>query len=418
MFRLLIVDDEYYVRLGIKTAIDWSDIDVEVVGEATDGEEAVEMALLYRPDIILTDIRMPFMDGLILMERLRREMPECVFIVLSGYSEFEYVRQAIRQGALAYLLKPIDQRELKDTVLGVTKKLQAKKDTGEYYKALSDEYFELQQQFLQYLLQGGKLSADMIKARLDELHLPVITAPYMVTMLCRNSNEASGGGQERQVREILQKRLRDIPQKKRMVVLLPYQWCVVAEIDESAKLRKCMRWWEETALILQRETGDTYVVGISSVWRDFREVSQAYQEARHAADIKGFPGLNSVVSYQDAFSACSRREVRDAVKYIKNHFYEDITVESAAQALGISASRLMHIFKEDLGVTFNARVMESRIDMAVRLIGTKRYRIYEIAEMVGYKDIRHFSRVFKRVTGMMPGAYGKALYEEERVDIP
>ena len=159
MFRLLIVDDEYYVRLGIKTAIDWSDIDVEVVGEATDGEEAVEMALLYRPDIILTDIRMPFMDGLILMERLRREMPECVFIVLSGYSEFEYVRQAIRQGALAYLLKPIDQRELKDTVLGVTKKLQAKKDTGEYYKALSDEYFELQQQFLQYLLQGGKLSA-------------------------------------------------------------------------------------------------------------------------------------------------------------------------------------------------------------------------------------------------------------------
>ena len=298
-------------------------------------------------------------------------MPECVFIVLSGYSEFEYVRQAIRQGALAYLLKPIDQRELKDTVLGVTKKLQAKKDTGEYYKALSDEYFELQQQFLQYLLQGGKLSADMIKARLDELHLPVITAPYMVTMLCRNSNEASGGGQERQVREIL-----------------------------------------------QRETGDTYVVGISSVWRDFREVSQAYQEARHAADIKGFPGLNSVVSYQDAFSACSRREVRDAVKYIKNHFYEDITVESAAQALGISASRLMHIFKEDLGVTFNARVMESRIDMAVRLIGTKRYRIYEIAEMVGYKDIRHFSRVFKRVTGMMPGAYGKALYEEERVDIP
>ncbi|MEI3304399.1 MAG: response regulator [Lachnospiraceae bacterium] len=69
MFRLLIVDDEYYVRVGIKSAIDWSEIGVEVVGEAADGEEALEMALSSRPDIILTDVRMPFMDELTLMER-------------------------------------------------------------------------------------------------------------------------------------------------------------------------------------------------------------------------------------------------------------------------------------------------------------------------------------------------------------
>lgn len=79
MFRLLIVDDEYYVRVGIKSAIDWSEIGVEVVGEAADGEEALEMALSSRPDIILTDVRMPFMDGLTLMERLRSKMPECGF---------------------------------------------------------------------------------------------------------------------------------------------------------------------------------------------------------------------------------------------------------------------------------------------------------------------------------------------------
>lgn len=72
---------------------------MEVVGEAADGEEALEMALSSRPDIILTDVRMPFMDGLTLMERLRSKMPECGFIVLSGHNEFEYARQAIRQGA-------------------------------------------------------------------------------------------------------------------------------------------------------------------------------------------------------------------------------------------------------------------------------------------------------------------------------
>ena len=153
MFRLLIVDDEYYVRVGIKSAIDWSEISVEVVGEAADGEEALEMALSSRPDIILTDVRMPFMDGLTLMERLRSKMPECGFIVLSGHNEFEYARQAIRQGAFAYLLKPIDRQELKDTVFAAMKKMQDNRSAREYYEVLSGEYFELQQRFLQSLLK-------------------------------------------------------------------------------------------------------------------------------------------------------------------------------------------------------------------------------------------------------------------------
>ena len=142
MFRLLIVDDEYYVRVGIKSAIDWSEIGVEVVGEAADGEEALEMALSSRPDIILT-----------LMERLRSKMPECGFIVLSGHNEFEYARQAIRQGAFAYLLKPIDRQELKDTVFAAMKKMQDNRSAREYYEVLSGEYFELQQRFLQSLLK-------------------------------------------------------------------------------------------------------------------------------------------------------------------------------------------------------------------------------------------------------------------------
>lgn len=153
MFRLLIVDDEYYVRVGIKSAIDWSEIGVEVVGEAADGEEALEMALSSRPDIILTDVRMPFMDGLTLMERLRSKMPKCGFIVLSGHNEFEYARQAIRQGAFAYLLKPIDRQELKDTVFAAMKKMQDNRSAREYYEVLSGEYFELQQRFLQSLLK-------------------------------------------------------------------------------------------------------------------------------------------------------------------------------------------------------------------------------------------------------------------------
>ena len=87
------------------------------------------------------------------MERLRSKMPECGFIVLSGHNEFEYARQAIRQGAFAYLLKPIDRQELKDTVFAAMKKMQDNRSAREYYEVLSGEYFELQQRFLQSLLK-------------------------------------------------------------------------------------------------------------------------------------------------------------------------------------------------------------------------------------------------------------------------
>ena len=206
-------------------------------------------------------------------------------------------------------------------------------------------------------------------------------------------------------------RLADFRQKKQLVLFSTCKWCVVGETEGegSAELQKCAQWWEETVSILQQETGAVYSVGISSIWQDFGEVSRACEEARHAADIKGFCGLNSVVLYQNVFSACRRSEVLDAMKYIKNHFYENVTVESAAQSLGISASRLMHIFKENVGITFNECVMESRIHAAIRLMKTGKYRIYEVAELVGYTDIRHFSQVFKKFTGVMPDTYRKDL---------
>ena len=148
--KLLYAEDEESMAEAVTDILVFHKYQVDTV---YDGEEALEMALSSRPDIILTDVRMPFMDGLTLMERLRSKMPECGFIVLSGHNEFEYARQAIRQGAFAYLLKPIDRQELKDTVFAAMKKMQDNRSAREYYEVLSGEYFELQQRFLQSLLK-------------------------------------------------------------------------------------------------------------------------------------------------------------------------------------------------------------------------------------------------------------------------
>lgn len=116
MYSLLIVDDEKWVRQGLRSTIDWQAVGVEVLGEAEDGEEALKFIQHRTPDIIITDIKMPRMDGLALIETVKnRKMPSKI-IIISGYSDFSSAQKAIRCGASDYVLKPIEETQVLDVV--------------------------------------------------------------------------------------------------------------------------------------------------------------------------------------------------------------------------------------------------------------------------------------------------------------
>ncbi len=116
MTKVLIVDDEKYVRMGIKSDTDWALIGCEVVGEASNGLEALEVAEKTRPDLVVSDIRMPKMDGIELAEKLIEKFPGIKVIFLTAYNEFEYARQAVRIGVSDYLLKPFSDGELEGSI--------------------------------------------------------------------------------------------------------------------------------------------------------------------------------------------------------------------------------------------------------------------------------------------------------------
>ena len=116
MTKVMIVDDEKYVRMGIKSETDWALIGCEVVSEAPNGEEALKLAEETRPDLVISDIRMPKMDGIELAERLVERYPNIKVIFLTAYNEFEYARQAIRIGVSDYLLKPFKDGELEASI--------------------------------------------------------------------------------------------------------------------------------------------------------------------------------------------------------------------------------------------------------------------------------------------------------------
>ena len=124
MIRVLMVDDEPLVRRGIVAGVDWAALGCEVVGEAQSGEEGLELARRLKPELIITDIRMPKMDGITMMNLLREEGCAAHCIVLTAHSDFEYARGALLFGADDYLLKPFRDQELTHAVARVCRRMQ------------------------------------------------------------------------------------------------------------------------------------------------------------------------------------------------------------------------------------------------------------------------------------------------------
>ena len=116
MIKVFLVEDEAIIRRGIKKNVEWEKNGFEFVGEAGDGEYAYPQILKTEPDILITDIKMPFMDGLTLCKLVKKELPDIKIVILSGYDDFNYAKQAINIGVEDYLLKPIDEARLEKTL--------------------------------------------------------------------------------------------------------------------------------------------------------------------------------------------------------------------------------------------------------------------------------------------------------------
>lgn len=157
MYRVMIVDDEEPIREGLKTLIDWSSCGFEIVGEAADGRQALASVPLLQPDVIITDIQMPEINGLDLIHQLQHEGFAGFFILISGFAEFSYAQTAIRYGVKSYLLKPLDERALVGELYSIRKELEntASGQLGGQISSLSLE--KLTERFITGLLPLGEV---------------------------------------------------------------------------------------------------------------------------------------------------------------------------------------------------------------------------------------------------------------------
>lgn len=167
MVKVYLVEDEIIIRQSIKNSIDWEKEGYEFVGDASDGELALPVILKEKPDILITDIRMPFMDGLELSRMVKAELPDIKIVILSGYDDFEYAKQAIKIGVAEYLLKPVSSAVLLEHLSEIAEKVRNEREDlalkKVYYQEMQENEELIKMKFLGELISGKLSLADAME---------------------------------------------------------------------------------------------------------------------------------------------------------------------------------------------------------------------------------------------------------------
>ncbi len=185
MYKVFLADDEIVIREGIRNNFPWEASEFVLCGEAPDGEMALPMMQDLKPDILVTDIRMPFMDGLSLCRQVVKTMPWVHIIILSGYDDFTYAREAISLGVKEYLLKPVSAQKLEEVLLRIADKIQRERvrqaDMDALRRQLLSSSRYARRQLLSQLLEGG--DADALLPETDRLRMRLSAKRYLVMLL-------------------------------------------------------------------------------------------------------------------------------------------------------------------------------------------------------------------------------------------
>lgn len=199
MLKIFLAEDEVIVRETIKRMIPWENLGFELVGEAADGEMALPLLLRQKPDLLITDIKMPFMDGLTLAKVAKKEIPGLKVVILSGYDDFNYAKQAINIGVEDYLLKPITKNALIERLTEIRSRYEHEKTQKEHYEKFHREMQAYEKNssrdFFEALVSG---SMDMMEIyrRSEKLGLDIVAEAYNVLIFTMNCEEDFSGQRE------------------------------------------------------------------------------------------------------------------------------------------------------------------------------------------------------------------------------
>lgn len=283
-YKVVLVEDEIVTREGIRDNVDWRGNGFEFCGEASDGEIALPLLESSRPDVLITDIKMPFMDGLQLARIVRERMPALKIVILSGHDEFEYAQEAIKIGVMEYLLKPVSVQDMHSLLRKVAGQLARERKDEDVLRELKERaeknQLVLREKFLLRLVVGAVSSAEAIQ-QAEQFGIDLVARCYLVAVIRTgpyDHPEAFDYRQYQQVQEIVANAVGNNPD----IFFLEKG---LEELLLIFKGNTCEYLQEENDMLLERirrkldHAGCKYVIGVGSSKERITELYQSYVEA-------------------------------------------------------------------------------------------------------------------------------------------
>ena len=368
MYKVFLAEDEIVVREGIRNSIRWEETSYILAGEASDGETALAMIQDIKPDILITDIRMPFMDGLALSRIVKKALPWIKIIILSGHDEFEYAREAISIGVEEYLLKPVSVQEMLNTLERAAKRISEEKEE---------------------LLSFAELKTK-IRSVQEKIHHNEEYTFDPASLLNIDG-------------DILFTKLKYAAKKDIDFIVQDY----IASLGNN---------WNENPILVYFLFGEIIVSAskiVEALGGDIREIIPFSLNRENIQEIISSPGefskktaalLFAMIEFRDSNTKGRYQSVIvKAREYIDSNFKAaDISLNSTAAYVGISPNHLSTVFVQETGENFIEYLTRVRLDRAKYLLKSTAMRSADISAETGFNDPQYFSSIFKKHTGCSP----------------
>ena len=491
MITIIVADDEKLIRAGIKKILMDNLGEVVNIIEAKNGSEAYELCLKEQPDVIITDIRMPGMDGVELMNRMSLLPEKPAIIVLSGFDDFTYAKAAITNGALAYLLKPVDTKELiaamNKALVAARKQDKLKNEmtirtimaeghvdnkldfdikkfpSGMYCVGIcgkhcndvvllvlgSTSYYVLEQkkdfvclivskETLNYITDNEKLAGYVIGVSRPSENVMDLRKLYRETtssmlqayfareedyMTDRRKTGSYFFTQDNIVSDFadLDSRYEKIIAAMDLLSQSEAKKAIDSLFDFSAidneRRPECLRYIYNKVInnLFKRypkfSDSDTYLYLKGLMIENIHQVESIGEWVHYVTDYI-FYLIELLKGQQGKYPYITK-----AITYINKHYAEPITMASVANYVSMNYTWFSEKFKEQIGVNFNDYLKRYRMEQAKHFLEMGTFKVYEVAEKAGFKDVKHFMKSFREMNGMSAGEWARIHSQSDYGDL-
>lgn len=355
MFTAIIVDDELFVRKGLIELMDWEANGFRIIGEADDGEDALALIKEKKPDLVITDIRMPILDGIGLIQAASNDQLSTSFIIISGYHDFSYAQQAMRHGVMDYVVKPIDEEELQDALTRIREKLTAKKVLEERTSKHREE------RQMEQLIRGELDESDLMHWK--SMWPDARTYTYVLIEI---NNVLPWNGSVMPMTDIVQDGIRtaiqDAARSNVETMLYSHRQCfgvVIPNVDLMLHGGSMRRLLESVLHRLHERFQLTFRIFAGKPVNDLQQMNHSYATAKEAMQFKLLKADESIILYADIEGQSLH------YKYLDDEAYRKLTEaveENNRDNLQQSIQRLFTAFQEQ---AFSPEAIKSAIVQCV-----------------------------------------------------